>query len=92
MLRGAEPTLLPFSVPGSGPRLCGEGVAARGFTLEVWSKILFLLNLLVHKTWSGRALGSGAGWGRALCSREVLLVTVVLLRSNLGLCGRVQLG
>ncbi|KAM9623524.1 transmembrane emp24 domain-containing protein 6 [Morphnus guianensis] len=55
------------SVPGSSPRLRGEGFAAQSFTLEVsWSKTLFLLNLLVHKIQTGRVLvseRSGAGWG-----------------------------
>lgn len=55
------------SVPGSGPRLRGEGVAAQSFTPEVsWSKTLFLLNLLVHKIQTGRVLvseRSRAGWG-----------------------------
>lgn len=61
------PSPLSSSVPGSGPRLCVEDVAAQSFTLEVsWSKTLFLLNLLVHEIQIGRVLvseRSGAGWG-----------------------------
>lgn len=73
--------------------MCGEGVAAQGFTLRNWKLFLgvkhFLLNLLVQKTQTGRALvseGSRAGWGPALCSGEVLLMTLVLLHGSLGLC------